>query len=258
MDMLHSNQYRATRLASVTIFLALWWVVTDGVKLFTPFLLPSPTSVAKSLLSLLQDGTIYGPALMAHVADSARRVAMGFVLGSLAALTVGTVAGLSAKLSRAIQPLVGFLRAIPPITFVPLGIVWFGLGEVAIVFIIVLAAFWTVLPSVVGGVSSTPNMYLRASQTLGASPTQAFFRVRLRAALPQIVVGLRVGLGLSWSAIVAAELIAASTGLGSLIMQARGVLRSADMVAGMVTIGLIGVALNTVLVALEARMSRHV
>lgn len=247
--------------ASVLVFLTTWWLVTGGFHLFRAILLPSPIDVARGAYDLAIDGGIfrgglYRASLLGHILISLYRVMVGFLLALLIALPTGLIIGRSKTVKGFISPLIEFGRQIPPIAFVPLAIVWFGLGVLPIVFIIFVAAFWAIIVNVIAGMESIPTQYIHAAGTLGANRRQTFFRVELPAAFPYIFVGIRVGMGTAWISIVAAELIAGTSGLGYMIMNARRVIAADHVIAGMATIGVIGVAFDLAFRGLEARMVR--
>jgi ABC-type nitrate/sulfonate/bicarbonate transport system permease component len=142
------------------------------------------------------------------------------------------------------DPLVEVLRPIPPLAWIPLSILWFGIGDIQNQFIIFLGMFFPILLNTIAGVKSVEPNLIRAARCLGASETRILRRIVLPAALPQIMTGIRVGMGFGWMALVAAELIGANSGLGFLINDARTVLRTDYVIVGMITIGLVGLSID--------------
>jgi NitT/TauT family transport system permease protein len=248
-------------LAALVGLTFIWWLATDGLKLASPLVLPSPVSVAHAAWGLLFDseiqlfsGGIYNGSLLGHALISTGRVLLGFGVGVLIALPIGILIARSKTIEPYVDTVMQLIRPIPPIAWTPLTILWFGIGLEAIVFLIFLGAFWPMLLNTVSGVREVPPILGRAAASLGASRRQVLFTVILPAATPYLFTGLRLSFGAAWTTIVAAELIAASEGLGYLIMSARRILSSPDIIVGMLTIGLIGLAFDRLFHALERRL----
>lgn len=236
--------------AAIAGVLAAWAVLT-GFGLVSPVLLPQPSEVLAAFWQMLAGG-----ALLGHIGASLMRVVEGFLLALLIAVPTGVLMGNSAVFRGLAEPLVELLRPIPPIAVIPLAILWFGIGEVSKVFIIAYGAFFPILVNTMAGFSEVDPVLVRAAQTLGASRYQIFRDVVLRSAFPFIVVGARLGMGMAFIVLVAAELIASSEGLGYLINDARYTFRTDLMFLGMAMIGLLGFALNKLLIAIERRVLR--
>lgn len=235
----------ARRLKSFA-FLAILVAVWEGVCRFwlphldpqIAILLPSPSALVVTGGKMIVSGE-----LPHHLADSLRREAMAFGL-ALVAVPLGVAMGWWQGVYRQLQPVVEILRPIPPLAWIPLSILWFGLGDLQNEFIIFLGMFFPVLLNTIAGVHQVDRNLIRAARTLGAGELVVLRRVVLKAALPQIVTGLRVGLGFGWMALVAAELVGANSGLGFLINDARSLLRTDIVVVGMLTIGVTGLAID--------------
>lgn len=254
-------QSLAIRVASIGMIVAAWWVVTDALPLFSPIILPSPGDVVKSAYSLARDGGLtsgglYEANLLGHILISLRRVLIAWACAVAVALPLGFALGAWPDVSRYVDLTVRIASQVPPIAFIPLAIVWFGLGEAPILFIIFIGALWAMLTSVESGVRSVPQLLVRAARSQGASDAPVFTRVILPAALPYVFTGMRVSFGVAWVAIVAAELVASSSGLGYLIEHARRILASSDIVVGMICIGMLGVTFDALFRALENRLCR--
>ena len=246
---------------SVALFVCVWWAATDVLQLFSPAILPSPGDVARSAWSLATDGGLfrgglYEANLFGHALLSLRRVCLAWVAAVGVAVPLGLLLGAVPAFERYAGLSVRILSQIPPIAFVPLAIVWFGLGELPILFIIFVGALWTMLGNVVAGVHAVPPVLLRVARSQGASKVQVFTRVILPATLPYLFAGLRLSFGIAWVAIVAAELVASSSGLGYLIMHARRILASGDIVVGMCTIAILGVAFDALFRVIERKICR--
>ena len=152
--------------------------------------------------------------------------------------------GWSKTINDQVDPLIEVLRPVPPLAWIPLSILWFGIGDIQNQFIIFLGMFFPILLNTIAGVKNIEPNLIRAARCLGASETRILRRIVLRAALPQIITGIRVGLGVGWMALVAAELVGANSGLGFLINDARTLLRTDVVIVGMITIGVVGLIID--------------
>ena len=238
------------------------WQVVASFGLVNPQLLPSPLAVLYKWWAYLVPETqagadplawLMGSELLADVVSSLSRVLLGFVLGTLLALPLGLLMGAVPRVYRLCNPLVQLLRPIPPIAYIPLAILWFGLGNPPAVFLIVLGAFFPVLMNTLAGVQHVDAIYLRAARNLGADPRTIFLRVMLPAAAPHILSGMRVGIGTAFIVVIVAEMIAVNNGLGFRILEAREYFWSDKIMAGMLTIGLLGLAIDLAM----SRISQH-
>jgi ABC-type nitrate/sulfonate/bicarbonate transport system permease component len=226
----------------------LWWLLTY-TGWVSRVLLPSPLEVLQALVVSLQDGS-----LLRHIAASLARVLEGFLVALAVAVPLGIAMGVSHVVRALIEPLLELLRPIPPIALIPLAILWFGIDELSKVFIIAYGAFFPILLNTMAGFREVDPVQVRAAQVLGAKRYHIFRDVVLRSAFPFIVVGARVGMGMAFIVLVAAELIASSVGLGFLISDARYSFRTDQMFLGMACIGVLGFALNKVLLEMERRL----
>src|SRR2546428_5757051 len=178
---------------------------------------------------------------------------MGFLIGTALGLLIGLAMGASNAVYAYLNPLVQLLRPIPPIAYVRLAILWFGLGNPPAFFLISLGAFFPVLMNTISGVRSVDAIYIRAARNLGASRAALFFRVMVPAAMPHIMTGIRVGFGVAFIVVIVAEMIAVNSGLGYRILEAREYFWSDKIIAGMITIGLLGLGIDAAL----ARLSKY-
>ena len=201
--------------------------------------LPAPTDVVSAAIELLKKGT-----LQADVLASLRRVAVAMLFASGVGFPLGALLGGSKRFAWPVAPIVNFFRPIPPLAWIPLSILWFGIADLQNEFIIFLAAVFPIITNTAEGVRDVDPRLIRAARTLGARDPAIWFTVILPAALPSMFVGLRIGIGIAWMALVAGELVAATSGLGFLISQGRLLFRSDYIVVGMVAIGLIGLLLD--------------
>jgi ABC-type nitrate/sulfonate/bicarbonate transport system permease component len=201
--------------------------------------LPPPSEIFSAALELIKKGQ-----LQTDVSASLARVGKALLAASLFGIPLGAMLGGSRKFAWSVEPVVNFFRPIPPLAWIPLSILWFGIGDLQNEFIIFLAAVFPILINTMEGVRDAERQLIRAARTLGASRTMIALTVTLPAALPQMFVGLRVGTGIAWMALVAGELVAATSGLGYLINLGRYLFRSDYVIVGMVAIGLIGLMLD--------------
>ena len=239
------------RTAALVAVLALWALITYGnraLELMNPVLLPTPTDVAAAGIAMVRDGS-----LPVNVGVSLLRIAQGFGLAAAAALALGVVVSLSPPLRLMLEPVVEFIRPIPPLAFLPMFLVWFGLGETSKVAFIAYTTFFPMFVGIASSVSRVDVMLLRAAASLGASRAALMRHVVLPAALPGIVVALRLGFGLALFVIVGAEFMGADAGLGHLIMEGRVFFNPAQIVMGALVLGALGSAVNALLLAVARR-----
>jgi NitT/TauT family transport system permease protein len=234
-------------IAGICLFLLVWTFAAR--QLGKAMLLPDPRAVVEGFVALVEEGT-----LAADVLASLKRVVVGFLCASVIAVPLAIVMALSRTLGLLIGPIITFLRPIPPIAWIPLSILWFGIGDKSSYFITALAAFFPIfINSYTGGQSVRPE-HLHAARSLGARQRALFFRIYLPSAMPMISTGLRIGLGQSWMAVVTAELVAAQSGLGYMIQANRLALETQYVLVGMCVIGLLGAAMSALLQVLERRV----
>lgn len=210
-------------------------------------LLPSPWGVVGGIVDLLRHGLLFK-----YVVASLFRVTWGFGLAAILAIPLGLIIGWHRRSEMAINPLVQVFRPISPLAWIPLAILWFGVGDSAAIFLIFLGCFFPLLLTAINAVRNIPSVYLNAGRNFGLRPAELIFRVLYPAVVPQLLIGLRITLGIAWLVVVAAEMIAVDSGLGFLIVDARNAGNRYDLVvAGMVIIGLIGLLLDTAMRSLE-------
>jgi ABC-type nitrate/sulfonate/bicarbonate transport system permease component len=230
--------------------IALWQIVVVVAQPHVS-LLPPPLRAGQTLVRLMASGDLF-----THVGMSLFRVLSAWALSAVIAIPLALAMGRSRALERILDPVVELFRPISPLAWIPLAILWFGIGESGKVFVIVIATFFPILLNTVAGVKSIDPVLIRAGQVLGCDDQSALFRkVVLPAALPQIVVGLRISFGTGWAAIIAAELVAARSGLGYLIANGMEVLRADLVLVGMAVIGVLGVLFDSVFRWIDRRYS---
>jgi len=228
----------------VSSLIALWWT---AVAASGTIIIPSPWKVVLGIAELAQQGT-----LLEHVAASLFRVGTGYLLAAALAIPLGILMGWFNGLFVALNPLTQILRPISPIAWIPLAIIWFGVGNLAPIFLIFLSSFFPMALETTAGVHTIERQYIRAAENFGVSGLALFRQVVIPAALPQIIVGMRISLGVAWLVVVAAEMIALRSGLGYLIIDSRNAGNRYDLVvAGMLIIGVIGLLLDIAVRRLE-------
>lgn len=215
--------------------------------------LGTPSGVWEAAVELMQSG-YGGHSLFAHVRASLFRTVTGFVVAASIGVPLGILLGYNKRAGAFLLPVFGFLRPIPALAFIPIVVIWFGIGEFAKVFVIFMTAFLYVLLGSVSGVRSVPADYFRLGRTYHLSTFTTLYRVVLPAALPEIFVSLRTAMALSWAVVVASELIAAQVGLGYLIQSASQVYAINKVYVGVALIGLVGVTIDMLFLVVERRM----
>ena len=238
-------------ISGLVAFVALWWWLTGatGTKL-----LPGPWAVARAIGQLAVNGK-----LQRHLIASLFRVTWGFVLGAGIGVPLGLVLGSYRRAEVALNPFLQVLRPISPLAWIPLAILWFGVGDLPAIFIIFLGTLLPMTVTAMNAVRSVPDVHIQAGQNFGLSPVQIMRRIVFPSAWPELVTGLRVTMGIAWLVVVAAEMMAVNSGLGFLIIDSRNAGDRYDMVvAGMVLIGLTGLGLDTGMRALSERSRRRV
>jgi len=210
-------------------------------------ILPGPWGVLRGVGDLLRHGLLFK-----YVVASLFRVSWGFGLAAILAIPLGLTIGWFRRAEMAINPLVQVFRPISPLAWIPLAILWFGVGDSASVFLIFLGCFFPLLLTAINAVRNIPAVYINAGRNFGLGPADLVYRVLYPAVIPQLLIGLRITLGVAWLVVVAAEMIAVDSGLGFLIVDARNAGNRYDLVVGgMVVIGLIGLLLDTAMRSLE-------
>lgn len=231
-------------LTAIIGFLAVWHlaVVTSGNTL-----IPTPIAVAAGLVELTTRGL-----LLKYVVASLFRVTWGYLAAAVLAVPLGILLGMRARAEAAVNPVIQILRPISPLAWIPIAILWFGVGDVAAVFLIFLASFFALLVSSMVAVRNVDPVHWNAGRNFGLSERELLTRIVFPAILPQLLIGLRLTIGIAWLVVVAAEMIAVSSGLGFLIVDARNAGNRYDLVvAGMVMIGLIGLLLDALMRRME-------
>jgi NitT/TauT family transport system permease protein len=231
-------------LAFIAVLLVLWEI---GIRRQSSHLLPGPWGVVGGLADLVQHGL-----LLKYVVASLFRVTWGFALAVVLAIPLGLAIGWNRRAEMALNPILQILRPISPLAWIPIAILWFGVGDLAAIFLIFVGCFFPLMLTAINAVQSIPAVYINAGRNFGLGSARLVYRVLYPAVVPNLLVGLRITLGIAWLVVVAAEMIAVSSGLGFLIVDARNAGNRYDLVvAGMLIIGIIGLLLDAGMRSLE-------
>jgi NitT/TauT family transport system permease protein len=221
----------------ILLLMAIWWIVVveNDSAIF-----PTPWQVVTGAYELARDGSLWE-----HIAASLFRVGIGFGLAFLVAVPLGLWIGWVGGAFRALNPVFQMLRPISPIAWIPIAILWFGVGDLSPIFLIFISSVFPIMVQTTAGVHTIDRRYLRAAANFGVSRPVLFGRVVIPAVLPEIIAGMRIGIGVAWLVVVAAEMIALRSGLGYLIIDSRNAGNRYDLViASMIIIGMIGLLLD--------------
>jgi ABC-type nitrate/sulfonate/bicarbonate transport system permease component len=237
---------------AVLALLIVWFALSHASFIKAGYL-PTPEELWATFVDLVKNG-YQGKPLWEHIGVSLMRTLSGFALGVLFGVPVGLLAGYSRRAGAMISPIMAFIRPIPPIAFIPMAVLYFGLGETGKIVLIFFVSFNYVQANAQAGAANFPIAYRRASESLGLTKAQTFYRIVLPGALPQIFTGLKVALALSWAVVVAAELVGAQSGLGFMISDAALLFRIPVVFIGIALIGAIGLILNLTLNFVEHKI----
>ena len=239
-----------TAISAFGVLFAVWYVVYF-LEVIKPVLFPPPHLVLEKAIFLFTEGD-----LLFDMFSSIQRVTIGVLLGVTVAVPVGFVLGWKQRLGSFFQPLINFFRALPPIALIPLVIVYFGIGEFAKTTVLFYAAFFASVVVMYEGISGIDPIFIRAAKTLGASGTEIFTKVVFPLSVPHILTALRVSLGVSWATLVAAELVAAQTGLGAVIQDASHYFQIPIIYMGIALIGFLALIMDLVIRRLTSYFTR--
>ena len=231
-------------LAVMTLLVGAWWLIVVEAH---SVIFPTPWQVVTGASELVQNGVLWE-----HIGASLFRVGSGFLLAVAFAVPLGLWMGWVRGAFATFNPIFQMLRPISPIAWIPIAILWFGVGDASPIFLIFISSVFPMVVQTTSGVHTIERRYLRAAGNFGVSRATLFRRVVIPAALPQVIVGMRIGLGVAWLVVVAAEMVALRSGLGYLIIDSRNAGNRYDLViAAMIIIGLIGLLLDGLMRLLE-------
>lgn len=239
--------------ASVAGLALLWWAATH-FGWVPPLFLPAPAAVWRAFVDAWHGKLQGGVPLAEHLGWSALRVFGAFALAALIGIPVGILMGVSRVARGLLDPPLEFYRPLPPLAYLPLVVIWFGIDETAKIVVIFLACFAPIAMAARAGARSATREQIAAAWSLGGSAAQVVRHVVLPAALPEILTGLRIAIGFGWTTLVAAEMVAATAGLGQMVLNASSFLRTDVVVMGIVLIGLIAWGFDLAMRALERRL----
>jgi nitrate ABC transporter permease subunit len=241
-------EYKKIKTISFICSILLIWQISYFIFQIENPLIPSPLQICLALKEIIVSGEIFP-----HIFDSLRRVMVGFSLAALVAISLGILCGYSKKIGVLLEPLVEIIRPIPPIAWIPLAILLFGLGDRSAYFIIFIGAFFPIFTNTFFGARSIPQIYLRLARTADIKTYSYLKNILLPFSLPYIFTGLKIGVGMAWMSLIAAELIGAQSGLGYFIQISRLSLSMDKIMAGMIVIGVLGLLLNHIIRFIEKK-----
>lgn len=224
------------------------WEMAGRMGLINKFLLPAPSVVAST--EILKDTKI-----LFHVLASLHRVIVGFGIAIVLGVSLGFLVGLNKSIRFYLMPIISLLKPIPPIAWIPITILWFGLGNGPSYFITMIASFFPIFFNTVTGIEDMDSQYLNVAECFGAGRGQIFKEIIFPFTLPYIFSGLRIGLGVAWMSVIASEIVSASSGLGYMIEISQQMVRTDNVIVGMVAIGLCGIILDRMILKLSAHFT---
>jgi len=244
-------KYQLISLVSLILFVFIWWLVTDGLHLFRPSSMASPITSFNTLITKLTDKKPEGATLPVHIFSSLRVVLTGFLAGAGFGIPLGIFMAWNKKFDMMMSPIFDTIRTIPPIAFIPMMIMFLGIGIEAKAAIVFLSSFPPCVLNAYTGIKQTNPVHIWVAQTIGASNGTILRKIAIPTAAPMIFTGLKLSLNTAWMTLVAAELLGATSGLGYMIQMSRMLIRPDIIIVGMLTIGLIGLILSSLLNYLE-------
>lgn len=240
-----ATQERIISLTTVTAVLLIWIFVTDN-KLVNPLFLPSPRAVWQAFVDIWQNG-YKGTPLISHIGDSMYRLVVALVLAIVTAIPLGMLSGFSKPIRAALDPIIEFYRPLPPLAYYTLLVIWLGIENPSKIALLYLGAFAPLYIAAVSGVQRIPRDRINASLSLGASSWQVFVYVIFPSCLPDLFTGLRTAIGFTYTTLVAAEMVAAVSGIGWMVLDASKFLRSDVIFVGIIIMGVIAIAIDAVI-----------
>ncbi len=243
---------RGLTVSTIIAVLIVWYIVT-ATGFFSETLVPSPASVWGSFVNILEKG-YKGHTLLEHLGTSMQRLLYAYLLVVITAVPLGLLSGYNTKIRAIMEPIIEFYRPLPPLAYYTILVLWLGIGEGSKLALLYLAGFAPVYIACVAGVMRIEEDYINGARTLGASKTQIFFYVVFPAALTDIFTGLRTALGVEYTTLVAAEMVAATAGMGWLVLDASNYLRSDIVFMGVIIMGITGIILDLIIRFIETKV----
>jgi taurine transport system permease protein len=238
--------------ATIAALIFVWWAVT-ALGLVKPLFVPSPQSIIAKFLDVMANG-FTGTPLWEHVWISTARVFGAFLLACVIGIPLGLAMGMSPLIRGIFDPPIEFYRPIPPLAYLPLMIIWFGIGETSKVLLIFLSVFAPVALGARAGVRSAAIEQIHAAYSFGASRWQVLRHIILPAAMPEILTAMRIGIGFGWTTLVAAEMVAATKGIGYMVLSASQFLQTPTVIMGIIIIAAIAYAFDMLMRFVERRL----
>ncbi len=248
------RHFRAVRwlgVISVTAVFAVWWIIA-GLGVVPELFIPHPVSVWNAFIDVLTEG-YRGSTLLGHLAASMGRLGAGFLLAVVTAIPIGILMGMHRGIRSVVEPLLEFYRPLPPLAYYTLLIVWLGIGDESKVALLYLAAFPPLAINAMAAVESLAPQRVETALSLGARRRDVVWRVMLPSCLPQIITGMRIGIGFTYTTLVSSEIVAAASGIGWMVLDASRFLRTDVIFVAIIVMGLTGVSLDGIIRLLEAR-----
>lgn len=242
----------AISVSAVLFVLLIWWLVTR-LQWVNPLFIPTPGKVWLAFVQILQEG-YKGSSLAHHIGDSLFRLGSAFALALVTAIPLGLISGSSLTIRSLVDPFIEFYRPLPPLAYYTMLVLWLGIGDSSKIALLFLAAFAPLYIAVVAGVRRVSADRIHAAKSLGASKRKLFVYVLFPSALPEIFTGIRTAIGVSYTTLVAAEMVAAMSGIGWMVLDASKFLRSDIIFAGIIIMGLIALLIDSALRWLERKL----
>lgn len=246
-----NTKYYASILTGAAV-LAFWFFMTRDGRI-SSIIIPSPSEIWNCFLDLLQNG-YKGNSLWAHLSASLRRLLIAYFIAVLTAIPLGLLSGYSEKIQGIFEPVIAFIRPLPPLGYYTIIILWMGIGDGSKIFLLFLGAFAPIFVSCAAGVTRVKQDYINRARTLGANKRQIFYHVILPSSLPDLFVGLRNAMSGAYATSVAAEMVAAVSGIGWMVLDASKYLRSDVIFVGIIIMGITGILLDRILLFLEKKI----
>ena len=256
MKMSKYTKYKILSVLSVLAFLIVWELATDVFHLIKPYSLPSPIKVLNTFVKKMYSTSPDGSTLPQHIWASLQVALLGFCAGSVIGIPLGILMAWYRPIDRIVRPVFDLIRPIPPVGLIPIMVLVFGIGLEAKVAVIFFSSFIPCVINAYSGIKQTKDIHLWVARTFGASNRQMLFTIAIPTAMPMIFTGFRVALGSAWMSLVAAELLAATRGVGYMIHVSRTIGRADVIVVGMLVIGIIGSLLSGIFEFLEKKFVR--
>lgn len=234
----------------VVLAIVFLWFYTTSIGIVSETLVPSPQSVWNSFIDILKNG-YKGSTLLEHLMASMGRLIKAYILAMITAIPLGLLSGYHSKVRAFLEPIIEFYRPLPPLAYYTLLVLWMGIGDGSKIMLLFLAGFAPIYIACASGVNKVKQDYILGAQTLGANARQIFVYVIFPAVLPDIFTGLRTSLGVEYTTLVAAEMVAAVSGIGWMVLDASNYLRSDIMFFGIILMGITGILLDQILKVIE-------